>query len=151
MSSFDEVWGRVQVATGWRRQRELASFLGITPASVSGAKAEGRFREAWIDRIAEAFQAERGWLLHGENLGQVEPSGGRAAASEPLPFGGASGGERLVVVVEAVEVAVNETGARLTPAKKALLVRILFERCGGEGGCALSPPFVRDLVLLAAQ
>ncbi|MCK9502129.1 MAG: hypothetical protein M0Q52_09860, partial [Lascolabacillus sp.] len=42
-----EVWLRVKKITKWKRQNDLADFLGITPGSVSGAKQEGVFREAW--------------------------------------------------------------------------------------------------------
>jgi phage repressor protein C with HTH and peptisase S24 domain len=69
-NNFEAVWLRVKKITKWKRQNDLAEFLGITPGSVSGAKQEGVFREIWAKKIAQEFNCDISDILSPE----AEPS-----------------------------------------------------------------------------
>jgi hypothetical protein len=64
--SFDSVWERVVKTTGWKTQTDLATFLGITQASVAGAKKRGLFPIEWAYKIAQAYGTSTDWLLSGK-------------------------------------------------------------------------------------
>lgn len=57
---FDQVWERLRVLTGWRKDREMAEFLEITPATVAGFRKRGTFPEKYAFKIAavEASQLQ---------------------------------------------------------------------------------------------
>jgi len=65
-SSFYQVLDRCYKATGWRKQKDLATFLGIKSPSISGAKERGSFPIDWAFRIAQAFNVSTDWLLTGK-------------------------------------------------------------------------------------
>ncbi len=63
---FEIIWHRVKKITGWKKQNDLCIFLGITSASVSGAKALGVFREPWAKKIAEEYNTTVEEILRGK-------------------------------------------------------------------------------------
>lgn len=72
-NDFDTIWLRVKLVTGWKQQNELAEYLGIKAASVSGAKKEGVFRESWLEQIADETGVYVKWLLTGERPKYIDP------------------------------------------------------------------------------
>lgn len=66
---FDEVWDRVKKATDIQTQRQLASFLNITPQSITNLKKKGDvFLLNWIYRIASGYNLSMDWLISGRGL-----------------------------------------------------------------------------------
>jgi len=62
-SKFEDAWKRVKKLTGWTKKGELASFLGITNQSVSGAIKRGNFPLDWAYRIANAYDSNTDWIM----------------------------------------------------------------------------------------
>lgn len=62
---FEITWHRVKKLTGWKRQNDLGSFLGVTSAGISKAKREGVFREKWAEKIADEFDTTVKEILQG--------------------------------------------------------------------------------------
>jgi len=65
-NTFDQIWSRICQSTGWKKQHELAAFLNIKPASVSGAKARGNFPVEWAFRVAQTYDLSTDWLVTGK-------------------------------------------------------------------------------------
>jgi len=65
--NFDEVWGRIRQVTGWKRYGEMAAFLKIRPASLSGAKARGTMPMEWAFQVARSHQTSTDWILTGDD------------------------------------------------------------------------------------
>lgn len=63
--NFDSVWDRMVQITGWKNYGQLAEFLGITSASVSGAKGRGFMSLEWIFKVARGFNVSTDWLATG--------------------------------------------------------------------------------------
>lgn len=63
---FDAAWERVKAVTGWKKQSELAAFLGIKAPNVSGAKDRGTFPYDWARKLSLAYAVNAEWLLSGE-------------------------------------------------------------------------------------
>lgn len=64
---FEEVWERICQITGWKKYGEMAEFLGIRSASVSGAKSRGAMPIEWAFQVAQAFDTNTDWLLTGKD------------------------------------------------------------------------------------
>ena len=64
--SFDDVWGRIRHVTGWKKYSELADFLNIKAASVSGAKSRGVMPIDWAFRLAWSRGVSTDWILTGK-------------------------------------------------------------------------------------
>lgn len=82
--SFDSVWDRMVQVTGWKNQGQLAEFLGITSASVSGAKGRGFISLEWIFKVARAFNVYTDWLATGE--GPIKRGEPPVVAEPPLVY-----------------------------------------------------------------
>ena len=63
---FDIVWERICALTGWKRYSELADFLQIKPASVSGANKRGFISLEWVFKVAQGFNASTDYLATGQ-------------------------------------------------------------------------------------
>lgn len=63
---FDVVWERIRKVTGWKNYGQLADFLGIKSASVSGAKKRGFISLEWVFKVAQGFGVFTDWLATGE-------------------------------------------------------------------------------------
>lgn len=83
--NFVHIWLRIRQITGWTRQRELAAFLGVRPASISGAKTRNRFPAEWGFRIAERYGINLEWLFTGEGAKCRDNHGGRGGRFECAP------------------------------------------------------------------
>ncbi|MRR33189.1 helix-turn-helix transcriptional regulator [bacterium] len=63
---FDVVWERIRKVTGWKNYGQLADFLGIKAASVSGAKKRGYISLDWVFKVAQGYKENTDWLATGE-------------------------------------------------------------------------------------
>jgi len=67
--NFDEVWERICGTVRWKKFGELADFLNIKSASVSGAKSRGIFPIEWAYKIGQEFGLSTEWILTGKGIG----------------------------------------------------------------------------------
>lgn len=65
-NSFREVYERFLQATGVKKDFELAAFLEISPASVSGSKRRQNIPYSWYLKVAEKSGVSVNWLRHGD-------------------------------------------------------------------------------------
>ncbi len=65
MSSFDETFKRIQLATNTKTQMELAEVLGIKQSSISDAKRRGSVPADWYMKLFEKFGLNPHWLKQG--------------------------------------------------------------------------------------
>lgn len=93
--SFDELWGRVQLLTGWKNYVDLSEYIGITQQSVSGAKKRGFFPIEWAYKVARGYKGSTDWILTGNGsmrLGDAAPTQQQQPPQpQPLP---AKGGDQ---------------------------------------------------------
>jgi hypothetical protein len=90
-NQFDQVFERMIDAVGGKRAADLAGALGISQASVSGAKRRNNIPDSWYLIIADKYGVSSDWLRTGE--GEK-----RRAASVVLPTGA---GKSLAGIVAA--------------------------------------------------
>lgn len=62
MSSFDEVFDRIKLATNTKTQVELAEVLGIRQSSISDAKRRNSVPADWYMKLFEKFGLNPDWL-----------------------------------------------------------------------------------------
>lgn len=95
MSYFQEVYGRILLATNARTQMELASVLDIRQSSISDAKRRDSVPADWYMKLFEKFGLNPDWLKKGsgpmylrvdQNYAPVEAPG-LMAAEMPATFG----------------------------------------------------------------
>ncbi|GHV53101.1 DNA-binding protein [Deltaproteobacteria bacterium] len=65
MSRFDEILGRIKIATHTRTQVELAEVLDIRQSSISDAKRRNSVPADWCLKLFERFGLNPDWLKHG--------------------------------------------------------------------------------------
>lgn len=63
--SFEEVWPRIQAATGWKKDADLRRFLVISSGSMTQAKKRGRMPIEWLYEIYQEYGVSIDWLLSG--------------------------------------------------------------------------------------
>lgn len=63
--SFEEVWPRIQAATGWKKDADLRRFLVISSGSMTQAKKRGRMPIEWLFEIYQEYRVSIDWLLSG--------------------------------------------------------------------------------------
>lgn len=120
---FLEIWGRVKEVTGWKKQLDMALFLGITGSSISGAKDRGKFPSDWAVKIAQHYGVSTDWLLSGE--GQRSPEltseDNAASATEAL----SDSGEFAFIPIYDVEI---EAGPGALNGDERIVSRMAFRR-----------------------
>lgn len=84
---FDKIWERVKRVTGWNRQSQLAAFLDIQAVNISKSKKEGVFREGWILKLAEGYDLNVKWLIHGEGPIYAKSQDQNEPLAKPSPQG----------------------------------------------------------------
>lgn len=82
-SHFDSVFSRLIEAIGGKRASDLAEALGISQASVSGAKRRGNIPDSWYPIIAEKYDVSMDWLRTG--LGEMKRGTKFKTAKLPNP------------------------------------------------------------------
>lgn len=65
-NQFDQVFERMIDAVGGKRAADLAGALGISQASVSGAKRRNNIPDSWYLIIADKYGVSSDWLRTGE-------------------------------------------------------------------------------------
>jgi phage repressor protein C with HTH and peptisase S24 domain len=70
---FDVVWERIRKVTGWKNYGQMADFLGIKAASVSGAKKRGYISLDWVFKVAQGYKESTDWLATGEESAMQFP------------------------------------------------------------------------------
>jgi len=65
-TNFEEVWERIKDNTNLHSFRDLAKFLEIEPASITGHKRKGVFNLKHAQKIAEKYKFNIDWLLTGK-------------------------------------------------------------------------------------
>lgn len=61
---FETTWEVIKRATGWKHYSELAKFLGIKSASLSGAKQRGHMPVDWLFKISQDFDLSLDYLVY---------------------------------------------------------------------------------------
>lgn len=115
--SFDEVWERLKVVLGIKRQGELALMLGIKSPSVTDAKKRGYFPLSWAYLIALRHEISLDLILFGRNSAEDAESV-QAIQRKPIYIDSA---------VELVDEAVKVSGCHINSEQKAALVSIIRE------------------------
>lgn len=77
---FNEIFLRVKVATGIKRQKELSDLLDIREASISEAKKRGGFPSEWVVKLSTERGINPAWLLTG--IGPMKVDGGGVEGKE---------------------------------------------------------------------
>ncbi len=62
---FKDAFNRVRLETEIQNQEQLATFLGIKQASVSGAKKRGQFPRGWAEKVAKHYNLSYEWIMEG--------------------------------------------------------------------------------------
>jgi len=62
---FKDTFNRIRLETEIQNQEQLATFLGIKQASVSGAKKRGQFPRAWAEKVAKRYNLRYEWIMEG--------------------------------------------------------------------------------------
>ena len=62
---FKDAFNRIRLETELQTQEQLAAFLGIKQASVSGAKKRGQFPRAWAEKAAKRYNLSYEWIMEG--------------------------------------------------------------------------------------
>ena len=62
---FKNAFNRIRLETEIQNQEQLATFLGIKQASVSGAKKRGQFPRAWAEKVAKHYNLRYEWIVEG--------------------------------------------------------------------------------------
>ena len=62
---FKDAFNRIRLETEIQNQEQLATFLGIKQASVSGAKKRGQFPRAWAEKVAKQYSLRYEWIMEG--------------------------------------------------------------------------------------
>lgn len=110
---FEDVWERIRQVTGWKRYGDLAEFLSITSASVSGAKSRGVMPIEWAFRVASHYNINTDWLLTGE--------GSKAKDKEKYDK------ELLIMAINFLEKAFESFGSNIRWDKKGEFVIDFYE------------------------
>ena len=64
--SFIEPWERIKSRTGLKKLKDLAEFIGVTPAFASKRKSEKIFPVEWAFLIAQKYNLSTDWIMTGE-------------------------------------------------------------------------------------
>lgn len=70
---FIDAFNRIRLETEIQTQEQLATFLGIKQASVSGAKKRGPFPRAWAEKVAKHYNLSYEWIMEGTEPKRVIP------------------------------------------------------------------------------
>lgn len=62
---FKDAFNRIRLETDIQNQDQLATFLEIKQASVSGAKKRGQFPRAWAEKVAKHYKLRYEWIMEG--------------------------------------------------------------------------------------
>ena len=62
---FKDAFNRIRLETDIQNQEQLATFLGIKQASVSGAKKRGQFPRGWAEKVAKHYNLRYEWIMEG--------------------------------------------------------------------------------------
>ena len=62
---FKDAFNRIRLETEIQNQEQLATFLEIKQASVSGAKKRGQFPRAWAEKVAKHYSLRYEWIMEG--------------------------------------------------------------------------------------
>jgi len=68
---FKDAFNRIRLETEIQNQEQLAAFLGIKQASVSGAKKRGQFPRAWAEKVAKSYNLRYEWIMEGTEPKQI--------------------------------------------------------------------------------
>ncbi len=69
---YEPAWERAKSITGWKRHMELADFLKVTSATVSGARKRDSFPVQWAFKIAQVYDCSTDWILTGRGDEEVK-------------------------------------------------------------------------------
>lgn len=119
---FDVVWDRICKLTGWRNYGQLADFLQIKPASVSGAKKRGYISLEWVYKVAQGYGASTDWLATGKGPMKLQPD---IVCEHGVQYGVEINEKLLGAIIASVEEYLATMG-RLTPEKKGQLISTLY-------------------------
>ena len=68
---FKDAFNRIRLETEIQNQEQLATFLGIKQASVSGAKKRGQFPRGWAEKVAKRYNLSYEWIMEGTEPKQI--------------------------------------------------------------------------------
>ena len=71
---FKDAFNRIRLETEIQNQEQLATFLGIKQASVSGAKKRGQFPRGWAEKVAKHYNLRYEWVMEGTDPKQIMSS-----------------------------------------------------------------------------
>jgi len=89
MSSFKEIYERIQQATSCRTQMRLAEALGIRQSSISDAKRRNSVPGDWYMKLFENFGLNPDWLKYGQGPMYLRTEQGYVAQDAPSAAGDA--------------------------------------------------------------
>ena len=68
---FESAWARVKQVTGWEDYKDLATFVGSTPQSISGVKKRGKFNLEWAYNIANSYGSTTDYIMDGKGSAKL--------------------------------------------------------------------------------
>jgi len=75
ISNYDKIWERVQQVTGWKKQKDMAAFLGINSSAITNPKKRGVFPLEWAVKIAIEHEESVVYILTGRIPGKYVRKG----------------------------------------------------------------------------
>jgi hypothetical protein len=91
ISDYDKVWERIQHITGWKKQKDMAEFLGINSSAITNPKKRGVFPLEWAVKIAIEYEESVVYILTGRVPGNYvrkgnegKTNGGVSHLEDPL-------------------------------------------------------------------
>lgn len=64
-ANFDEIMGRMLLATGAKNEASISAMLGITHQSIYNAKNKGKLPTSWVYELAKNNNISANWLFFG--------------------------------------------------------------------------------------
>ena len=66
MSTAEQIWGRIQEATGMNTLKELAEVAGANYQYLAKKIKKGEFSTDWAFKVAQQYKLSTDWILTGE-------------------------------------------------------------------------------------
>lgn len=128
-SEFQQVIDRLKEALGLPTNKAAAEALGLSPSNLGERKNRDALPRPQIEALCKARGVRLAWVFEG--LLPVYESGGLRSQEDPPPYKRSLAPplemELMRACMEAVEVALEASGTRLSAERRARLVAAVYE------------------------
>ena len=123
VTEFDDIWRRIEVATGATTHGRIAEILGVSRQTVSAAYKRKSVPFPWLIKISKETGISIDWLLFGEG----PKYRGEKTEEKIVKISEKIDTSLVKEVVQTVEEFLQEQSISLSPAKKAELIALIIE------------------------